>query len=181
MDITPDLKPPKSAFVSIIAITSAAAAIFLFGSDLIALVSYVTLTNSSAYKFAMQQIDAFEAGGSSLLISPAWVLATTGVSLVLNAATLAASIGLFRRMKWGRVSFILLAWLQAFYFLATSAAGYFMARSFAESSGVGQLLDSSPLFAAGGYAVVIGIVIALAVAVFLTWKLSSREVRNEFT
>jgi len=102
------------------------------------------------------------------------------MSLGLNAASLVASIGLFRRMRWGRLSYIMLVWFQAAYFLASSAAGYFLARSFAEDSGVGQLLYSSSMFAAGGYAVAIGAVIAVAVAVFLTWKLSSQAVRNEF-
>ena len=175
-----EFKPPKSPFVSVLAITSAAAAVFLFGTDLIAVISYITLTNSPAYKFAMQQIDAFQPGGSSILLSPTWVLTTTIMSLGLNAASLVASIGLFRRMRWGRLSYIMLVWFQAAYFLASSAAGYFLARSFAEDSGVGQLLYSSSMFAAGGYAVAIGAVIAVAVAVFLTWKLSSQAVRNEF-
>ena len=175
-----ELKPPRSAFVSIIAITSAGAAVFLFGTDLIALISYITLTNSSDYRFAMQQIEAFQPGGGSVLLSPAWVLSTTVISLGLNVASLVASIGLFRRKKWGRLSYILLAWSQAAYFLASSVAGYFFARSFAENSGVGQLLDSSSMFLASGFAVVIGVIIAIAVAGFLTWKLSSQEVRNEF-
>jgi len=176
----PTSMAPKSAFVSGLAIISAAVAIFLFCSDLIGLISYINLTDSAAYRMALQQLEAFGPDANSMLSSSTWILTTSIISLAMNAASVIASIGLFRRRKWGWFSYILLIWLQAIYYLVSSAVGYYLARSFAEKSGIGQLLNSSAMFAASGYALVFGAAIAIAVAAVVTWKLSSRDVRSEF-
>lgn len=149
-------------------------------SDLFALVETYSLTNSSAYRGALQQLETIAPDASSLLFDSTWMTTTQIISLALNAATVVVSVALFRRVRWGRISYISLVWIQTAYYIASSIAGYFMARSFAEKSGLGQLLGSSGMVVAGEFALIVGAVVSVGIAAFILWKLSSNEVRSEF-
>jgi len=172
---------PRSTFVSGLAIVSAAVALYLFMSDLFALVATYSLTNSSAYRGALRQLETIAPDAGSLLFDSTWMTTTQLISLALNAVTVVASVALFRRVRWGRISFVWLVWIQTVYYIASSIVGYFMARSFAEKSGLGPLLGSSSMVVMGESALIFGSVVSVGIAAFILWKLSSNEVRGEFT
>jgi len=176
----PNLTIQRSVFVSSIAIISAGIALLLFGSDFIALISTISLMSSPTYKFATEQLRTFAPDAGSGLLDSTWLIVGTVVSLVLNALSVASAVGLFLRKSWGRVSFIGLAWLQVLFYLVSSVVTYLKARSFAGSGGIGQLFDSSAMLLMGEYALVIGALVALSIASFLTWKLSRAEIKAEF-
>jgi hypothetical protein len=108
-------------------------------------------------------------------------LTTSIISLVLNVATIVVSFGLFKRMHWGRISFISLVWIQMGYYIASSIGGYYMAQSFLGKTGIAQLLGGSGIMAFGEFAIVLSVIIAVAVALFIVRKLSSEDVRREFS
>lgn len=151
-------------------------AVFLFVSEMNNMISYVNLTSSPEYRMAMEQIKAYATG--SMLFNTEWMLTTSIISLVLDATTFIVSFGLFKRKKWGRISYVLLVWIQAGYYVCSAIGGYYLARSFA--SQIGQLIGTTGILAFGGYATVFGALIVVATAAFVVWKLSSESVRQEF-
>jgi hypothetical protein len=155
-------------------------ALFLFVTDIGGLVSYVNLTNSAEYQMAMRLMQTYETDAGSLSLNSEWILTSSIISLVLNLATVIASFGLFKRMPWGRISFISLVWIQAGYYIASSIGGYYLAQSFLGKTGIAQLLGGSGIMAFGEFAIVLSVIIVVAVALFIVRKLSSADVRREF-
>ncbi len=156
-------------------------ALFLTVTDITGLISYENLTNSSEYQMAMRLMQAYQPDASSLPFNSGWMLASSIMSIALNAVTIGVSYALLKRMKWGRISFILLVWLQTAYYILSSIGGYYMAQSFLGNTGVAQMLGGSGVMAFGEFATVLGGLIVVAIAVFIVRKLSSADVRREFS
>ena len=181
--IQPPVRPFRSTFVSGLAIFSLVAAVFFVFSDLFGIFSYISLTNSSEYRMAMQMMQKYQPAMGSMLFNTQWMITTSIISLILNGGTIVASIGLFRRKNWGRISFISLALIQAAYYVGSAVVGYYLARSLTEQSGIGSLLGTlgaSGLLEFGGIAAFFSAAVAVAIAVFVVWKLSSKKIREEF-
>jgi len=172
---------PRSLFISTLAILSVAVALALLLSDVVSLVSYISLTQSPAYRMVERELETFAPGNGSLMPGSTFTIVSGIVGILLNGVCVGASVGLFLRKRWGRVSYIGLAWFQAIYFLGSAVVTYFAAKSLIEKSGVDTLLDESSLYSAGGYALAVGGIIAVAIAIFVTRKLGSAEVRAEFS
>ncbi|MGA9406402.1 MAG: hypothetical protein WBW71_04640, partial [Bacteroidota bacterium] len=102
------------------------------------------------------------------------------ISLALNFATIVVSFALFKRMKWGRIAFISLVWVQTVFYIASLIGGYYMAQSFLGKTGMSQLVGGSGIMAFGEFATVGSVIIVVVIAMFIVWKLSSKDVREEF-
>ncbi len=155
-------------------------ALFLCVTDITGLISYINLTNSSEYQMAMRLLQTYQPDAGSLALNSEWTLASSIVSLALNVATIVVSFALFKRMKWGRISFISLVWIQTVYFIVSSIGGYYMVQSVLGKTGIGQLVGGSGIMAFGEFVAASGFIIILGIALFIVWKLSSEEVRGEF-
>jgi hypothetical protein len=175
-----ELSPQRSTFVTGLAIVSMLLGAFLFVSDIAGLVSYVNLTNSSEYQMAMKLMQAYQPDSGLMLINSEWMMTTSIIGLVLNMGTLVVSYGLFARKTWGRTSFISLLGIQTMYYILSSIGGYYLAQTIVNKSGVGETLDFSGLWAFGGFATIVGMIIVVATAAFIIRKLSSDSVRQEF-
>ena len=155
--------------------------IVLLVSDVAGLISYLTLTNSPAYQMAMGQISRYMPGARSLLFNSGPMVMSSVVSIILNSASVIASLALVQRKRWGRDSFVWLIWIQTGYYIISAVSGYFLARSFARETGLfGQSMVSGSVML-GGYVALAGILLLLGTAIFLTRKLSSADIRREFT
>jgi hypothetical protein len=94
--------------------------------------------------------------------------------------TLVVSYGLFARKTWGRISYISLLGIQTGYYILSSIGGYYLAQSIVNKSGIAETLNSSGLWAFGGFTTIVGMIIVVATAAFIIRKLSSDSVRQEF-
>jgi hypothetical protein len=155
--------------------------LFLLVTDITGLISYENLTNSSEYQMAMRLMQAYQPDASSLPFNSGWMLASSIIGITLNVATIVISYALFKRMKWGRISFISLVCLQTAYYILSSIGGYYMAQSFLGNTGVAQMLGGSGIMAFGEFAAILGGLFVVAIAVFIVRKLSSADVRREFS
>ena len=172
--------PPRSTFVTGLAMVSMLLAAFLFVSDIAGLVSYVNLTNGSEYQMAMKLMQTYQPDSGLVLINSQWMMTTSIIALILNMGTLVVSYGLFTRKQWGRISYISLLGIQTVYYIATSIGGYYLAQTIVNKSGIGEMLNSSGLWAFEGFTTIVGMIIVVATAAFIIRKLSSESVRQEF-
>jgi hypothetical protein len=155
-------------------------ALFLTVTDLTGLISYINLTNSAEYRMAMRLIQSYQPDVSSLSLNSGWMMTSSIVGIVINIATIAASYGLFKRMKWGRISFISLVWVQTIFYFVTMFSTYSMAQSFLGSAGIDHVAGDSSIIAMGEAAGIFGGLLVIAFAIFIVRKLSSAEIRREF-
>lgn len=172
--------PHRSTFVTGLAIVSMLLGAFLFVSDISGLVSYVNLTNGSEYQMAMKLMQAYQPDSGLILINSEWMMATSVVGLLLNMGTLVVSYGLFARKRWGRISYISLLGIQTVFYIFLSIGGYYLVQTVMNKSAIGEVLNSSGLWAFGGITTIAGIIIAVATAAFIIRKLSTDSVRQEF-
>jgi hypothetical protein len=128
----------------------------------------------------MRLLQAYQPDASSLLSNSGWMAVSSIISLLLNVATIVASYALFKRLSWGRISFVSLVWLQTAYYILSSIGAYFMARSFLGNPEIAQMLGGSSVMAFGEIGIILGGVFAVVIAVFIVRKLSSPDVRREF-
>lgn len=172
--------PQRSTFITGLAIVSMLIAAFLFVTDIVGLVSYVNLTTSSEYQMAMKLMQTYQPDSGLMLINSKWMMATSIVSLVLCMGTIVVSYGLFARKTWGRISYISILGIQTVYYILSSIGGYYLAQTIVNKSGIGEALNSSGLWAFGGFTNIVGMIIVVATAAFIIRKLSSVSVRQEF-
>ena len=105
---------------------------------------------------AMRLLQAYQPDAASLSLTSGWMLASSIIGLALNTATIVVSCALFKRVKWGRISFIALVWIQTAYYILSSIGGYYMAQSFLGNTGIAQMVGGSGLMAFGEVAAVLG-------------------------
>ncbi len=172
--------PQRSTFVTGLAIVSMLLAAFLFVTDITGLVSYVSLTNSSEYQMAMKLMQTYQPDSGLILINSEWMMTTSIISLLLNMGTLVVSYGLFARKTWGRISYVSLLGIQTVYYVLSSIGGYYLAQSIVHKSGIGEMLNSSGLWAFGGITTIVGMIIVVATAVFIIRKLATESGGQEF-
>ena len=108
------------------------------------------------------------------------MIVSSVAGIAINIATIAAAYGLLKRMKWGRISFIYLVWVQTIFYFVTMFATYSMAQSFLGGAGIDQAAGGSSIIAMGEVAGIVGGLLVIAFAIFIVRKLSSVEVRQEF-
>jgi fatty-acid desaturase len=155
--------------------------LFLLVTDITGLISYVNLTNSSEYQMAMRLMQAYQPDAASMPLNSGWMLVSSIIGIALNAGTIVVSYALFKRMKWGRISFISLVWIQTAYYILSSIGSYYMAQSFLGNTGMAQMVGGSGILMFGEFAAVLGGLFVVAIAVFIVRKLSSADVRREFS
>ena len=109
------MPPSRSTFVTGLALVSMIVSLFLLVTDITGLISYINLTNSSEYQMAMRLMQAYQPDAASMPLSSGWMLVSSIIGIALNAGTIVVSYALFKRMKWGRISFISLVWIQTAY------------------------------------------------------------------
>jgi len=179
---TPNISSPpsRSTFVTGLSLVSVVIALFLTVTDLTGLISYINLTDSAEYRTAMRLLQAYQPDASSLSLNAGWMMTSSITGIAVNLATIIASYGLFRRLKWGRISFISVVVVQTIFYFVTIFSTYFMARSFLSGTGIDQVAGGTSIMAMGEAAGIIGGVLVIAFAVVIVRKLSSAEVRREF-
>jgi len=156
-------------------------ALFLSVTDITGVISYVNLTNSSDYQMTMRLLQTYQPDASSVLGNTGWMLTSSIVGMVLNLATIVVSYALFRRIRWGRISFISAVWLQLAYYILSSVVAYFMAESFLGNAGIAQMLGGSGIMAFGAIGAVAGGIFMVVISIFVVRKLSSPDVKREFS
>ena len=129
---------------------------------------------------AMRLMQTYQPDAGAMSLNSGWILTSSIIGLALNVATIVVSFALFRRMKWGRISFISLVWVQTAYYIASSIGGYYLAQSLLGQTGIAQLIGGSGIMAFGEFAAIGSVIIVVAIALFIVWKLSSKDVRGEF-
>ena len=179
---TPNISSPpsRSTFVTGLSLVSVVIALFLTVTDLTGLISYINLTDSAEYRTAMRLLQAYQPDASSLSLNAGWMMTSSITGIAVNLATIVASYGLFRRLKWGRISFISVVVVQTIFYFVTMFSTYSMARSFLSGTGIDQVAGGTSIMAMGEAAGIIGGVLVITFAIVIVRKLSSAEVRREF-
>lgn len=173
-------RQPRSSFVTAVAFISIMVGVYMLITDLSGMVSYNSLTDSAEYRMAMQSLHTAMPDSSGTMMNSTWISISNWIGIILSASMIAASIGLFLRRTWGRVSYISLLWVQSVYYVATAIIGYFVAKSFIEQSGLDQMTAMSGMLTLGGSTAIVGGVITVGIAAVFTMKLSTPAVKQEF-
>ena len=149
----------KSRFVTNLALFSIMVGFFLIAQNISMLLSTNSLENSPEFRMAQQLMP-------SISISPT----ATILESVLQFAGIIASIGLYMRMNWGRVAYMVLLSVITVWEIISSIQSYFSLSKYLQGFGMESSLSL----------LVLGNILALAINIYLIWKLSAREIRDEF-
>lgn len=122
-------------------------------------ISTISLQNSPEFQIVQQLMP-------SAMISPAAIY----FEIILNAALITASIGLYLRLNWGRIMFMVVVFIFTLWQIYSSISSYLALNTLLAGYGVGNTL---PL-------IVLWSVFGVGINVFLIWKLSSVNIRSEF-
>ncbi len=153
-------QPPKrSRFVTNLALFSIMVGIFLIFQNISNLMMTNSFENSPEYRLAQQLIP-------SISVSPT----TTLFEIFLQFAGIVASIGLFVRRNWGRISYMVLLSVITVWEIVSSIQSYLSLSKYLQGFGMESSLNI----------LIFGNILALGINIYLIWKLSTSEIRSEF-
>ncbi len=153
-------QPPKrSRFVTNLALFSIMVGIFLIFQNISNLMTTNSLENSPEYRMAQQMMP-------SMTVSPT----ATIFEILLQFAGIIASIGLFIRRNWGRISYMVLLSVITVWEIVSSVQSYLSLSKYLQGFGMESSLNL----------LIFGNILALGINIYLIWKLSTKEVRDEF-
>ncbi len=102
----------------------------------------------------------------SLSISPT----ETIVEIMLQFLGIVASIAMFNRLNWGRVMYISVLIVVTLWGIISSFVSYLSLAQYLNAFGMGGSLSL----------MIIGNALSLGITIYFVWKLSTREIRDEF-
>jgi len=149
----------KSRFVTYLSLLSIVAAVFMIFENISTLTMLNSLENSQEYRMAEQMLP-------SLSISPT----ETVFEIILQMLGIVASISMFKRLNWGRVMYISILTTLTVMGIITSIFSYLSLTEFMKGYGAET---SMMLF-------VFGNIIAIGINVYLAWRLTRKEIQEEF-
>lgn len=153
-------RPPiRSRFITNLALFSIMVGIYLMFQNIVTLISTSSLESSLEYKMAQQLMP-------SMTVSPT----TTLFEIILQLSGIIASIGLFMRRNWGRISYMVILSVLTVWGIITSIQSYLLLAEY--MSGFGMESSVSLL--------IFGNILALGINIYLIWKLSTNEICDEF-
>jgi hypothetical protein len=152
-------QPQRSRFVTNLALFSIMAGIYLMFQNVVTLMTTNSLENSPEYRMAEQLMP-------SMSVSPT----ATIFEIVLQFSGIIASIGLYIRLNWGRISYMVLLSVITVWGIVSSITTYLSLSKYLNVVGMGGSLSL----------LIFGNALALGINIYLIWKLSSREVKDEF-
>lgn len=153
-------RPPiRSRFISNLALFSIMVGIFLIFQNVSNLMMNNSFENSPEYRMAQQLMP-------SISVSPT----TTLFEIFLQFAGIVASIGLFIRRSWGRISYMVLLSVITGWEIASSIQSYYSLSKYMQGFGMESSLNI----------LIFGNILALGINIYLIWKLSTSEIRDEF-
>lgn len=149
----------KSRFITNLALFSIMVAIFFIFQNISNLITLNSLETKTEYRIAEQLMP-------SMSISPTGTI----FEILLQFAGIIATIGLYMRLNWGRVSYMVILSVITVWGIVSSIMTYFSLSQYLNGVGMGGSLSL----------LIFWNVLALGINIYLIWKLSTREVRNEF-
>lgn len=149
----------KSRFISYLSLFSIVAAILLIVEDISNMAMLNSFSSRPEYRMAEQLMP-------SLSVSPAETILEIG----LQVLGIVASVGMFNRLEWGRKMFIVILSAITLWGIISSMMSYLSLSKYLDAYGMGGSLSL----------MLIGNALALGVSVYLVWKLSTKEIRDEF-
>lgn len=153
-------QPPKrSRFVTNLALFSIIVGIFLIFQNISNLMMTNSIGNNPEYRMAQQLMP-------SMSVSPTVTL----FEIVLQFAGIIASIGLFIRRNWGRISYMVLLSVITVWEIVSSILTYLSLSKYLQGFGMESSLNI----------LIFGNILALGINIYLIWKLSTSEIRGEF-
>jgi hypothetical protein len=150
-----DNQPRKSRFITILSTISIMVAFYSITQS----ITTLSMQNSPEFQMAKQFLP-------STFISPTSIY----FEIFLNVAAIIASIGLFMRLNWGRMMFMVVLAIVTIWEIYSSISSYLALNSFLKQYGIGSSLTIIVFWAIFG----------IAINIYLIWKLSSEDVRREF-
>ncbi len=153
-------RPPiRSRFITNLALFSIMVGIYLMFQNIVTLISTSSLESSLEYKMAQQLMP-------SMTVSPT----TTLFEIILQLSGIIASIGLFMRRNWGRISYMVILSVLTVWGIITSIQSYLLLSKYMSGFGMESSISL----------VILGNILALGINIYLIWKLSTNEICDEF-
>ena len=147
--------PVKSRFITILSTVSIMLAFFSIAQG----ISTLSLQNSMEFGIAGQVIP-------SAIISPVAIY----FEIILNIAGIVASMGLFMRQNWGRIMYMIVLSLFTVWNIYSSISSYYTVNELMNAYGMGSSLSLILFWS----------VLGVGINIYLLWKLSSDNIRQEF-
>ena len=145
----------KSRFITILSIVSIMVALY----SIVENISTLSMQSSQEFQIVKQLLP-------SAFISPATIL----VEIALNVAAIIASIGLFMRLNWGRIMYMIVLILITAWEIYSSISSYMALNALLTGYGLGRSLSL----------IVFGTIFGVGLNIYLIGKLSSDNIRFEF-
>ena len=148
-----------SRFVSYLAIVSIMAAMYLIVQGVSNLMMLSSLKNSTEYRIAEQMIPAS-------LVSPSGTM----LEILFQFAGIVASIGLWNRLNWGRIMYMIVLSTMTVWETISTVNSYLSLSQYLNAAGL----------SGSWIALLFSNFITASISGYILWKLSTKEVRNEF-
>jgi hypothetical protein len=145
----------KSRFITILSIVSIMAALY----SIVENISTLSMQSSPEFQIARQLLPSAFISSTTILIE-----------ITLNIAAIIASIGLFMRLNWGRIMYMVVLSLFTVWEIYLSISSYMALNALLTGYGLGSSLSL----------IVFWSVLGVGINIFLIWKLSSDNIRFEF-
>jgi hypothetical protein len=149
----------KSRFVTNLALFSIIAAAFMIFQNISNLLTVNSFQSRPEFRMAEQMMP-------SMAVSPTESI----IDILLQFAGIIASIGLFNRLNWGRVSYMVVLSVITVWGIVSGIISYLSLSQYLKGYG---MESSFSIF-------ILGNILALSISVYLIWKLSTKEIRSEF-
>jgi hypothetical protein len=153
-------RPPiRSRFITNLAMFSIMVGIYLMFQNIVTLLSSNSMESSIEYQMAQQ-------------LMPEAVISPTAIvfEIFLQFAGIIASIGLYIRRNWGRIGYMVLLSVITVWEIVSSITAYLSLSKYMQGYGVESSISL----------IVLGNMIALCINIYLIWKLSTSEIKDEF-
>lgn len=147
--------PVRSQFVTILSVLSMTAGLYFVVQN----ISLLSMQNSPEMQLAQKFMP-------TAFVSPGEIF----LEMALNAVLVIASIGLWLRHHWGRVSYMIVVCVITAWEIYSSLHSYFILRPLLSGFGLGNSLTLIAVWS----------LLGVGVAFYVIKKLSSEEIRSEF-
>jgi len=151
--------PKRSRFITNLALFSIMVGIYLMFQSILTLMTTNSIENSREYQMAQQLMP-------TLSVSPT----ATIFEIVLQFAGIIASIGLYIRSNLGRISYMVMLSIITVWGIVASIMSYLSLSKYLQGYGIESSLSL----------MVFGNILALGINIYLIWKLSTNEIKDEF-
>ena len=149
----------QSRFVDILAKISIVVAAYLIIDGIMNLNFINTFKTSPEYRIAEQFMP-------SAIVSPT----VTVIEIILQILGIAASVAMLKRLNWGRVLYISVLGLLSLSGIISSLRLHLSMSKYLDAFGLGSSLTM----------LIIWYLITIGINGFIMWKLTTKEIRNEF-